>query len=89
MVTTQREVNKMKNVYKTCVVSTLTALLSASTLLAAPAAHNSKPAAKAAATFVCKHCNIKMTPKKKTDLQKTCWVCKCKKPASACMPTKK
>ena len=40
-------------------------------------------------TFACKHCNLKMTIKQSSDLKKKCWVCMCKKAASACKPSAK
>lgn len=81
----------MKGVLKSCIVAAVAMQLLAGAMLAGTPSHKSHGKSSKSAkpvTYACKHCNIKMTVKKPADSKKLCWVCKCKKPASACRPTK-
>ncbi|HLV79516.1 MAG TPA: hypothetical protein VKT32_04515 [Chthonomonadaceae bacterium] len=72
----------MKRAHQMLALSALAVL--ASWMLPASAQGTKKPAPKLPATFVCRHCKIKMTVKKAADWNKTCWVCPCKVKAKAC-----
>ena len=57
--------------------------------LIGPVGAQKPKAEKLPVTYVCKHCNIKMTVKNQADYKKKCWVCPCKTTALACKPDDK